>query len=1044
MQERLTIPLSDRPVVFLAFANERAGDDRRYLRNLPEELRRIRKALSAAEAAGHSKVVIRPNATLSEILDVFQERRDRISLFHFGGHSWPAGLQLETSTGEPYATHAPGLAAFLGQQNGLELVFLNGCSTRKQVDGLLTAGTASVVATSGAILDDIATEFAARFYEALAAGTSLAAAYHEATHALRARWGEDPRAYYRADVPSSLATIHWPWELHLAPGAEERVKRWSLANAARDPLWGLPTLPAIDLPNSPFKSLTSFKRCDAPIFFGRGAEIRRLYDAMNTPDGDPLVLLYGATGVGKTSLLDAGLRPRLETTHQVIYLRRDHDQGLTGTLAAALGGAKNLREAWLRKESQHPLIVILDQVEEAWTQPHRSDREIEDLADTLRQIFAVRERRPLGRLILSFRKEWLAEVRELLSSARLPFRLEPLWQLSRDGIMETLNGPAAIDKYRLSVEDGLPRLMAEDLLRDQGSAIGPTLQVLLTRMWQEVAGSATPHFTVDLYQALRQEGRLLDHFFEEQLASLHESLPEATDSGLAIDLLAFHTTPLGTGATRRIEDLWERYGSKRREKVLGLVRKCEDRYLLADPVDPADTGTTRLAHDILAPLVRQRFDASDLPGQRALRILEHRTFDWRRGSQGVPLDEADLAVVEKGTAGMRSLISDEDRLVRASQKARDRRRRRQRQLRWTLMMAMVMVAVSAGLAWWQRHSALAAQHRAVEAQEQTRALFLSSVASEWMARDPTRSALTLLEIDPQELDENAGVKLREAVSQPIATVILRGHQGQLYDASFSPDGTHVVTAGEDGTARVWRADGLGDPIVIDYANKLRSFTPIASARFSPDGRLLLIRTALGRTDIWKLEGWQRRFLYELDDWVLETSFSPDGRLVATGTREGSVKIWKASPQAWDDQTETLIGTMPGLDGRVYEVSFSPDSSRVLSAASGSDFIQNVDGSGQPIVLTIQPTAEHLDPRIHRAEISPDGNRVLTASSDDKARIWKADGSGKPVVLTHEDLQDAKFSPDGTRVVTTSQEGTIRVWSSDGAGEPVEFKGSDYV
>ncbi|MFQ5340102.1 MAG: hypothetical protein ACE5F6_01000, partial [Anaerolineae bacterium] len=148
---------NQKPVVFLAFAN--AHDDRsRYLRNLPEEARRLQDTLERARQDGLCDNVVRQNATVQDVLNVFQspEYRDRIAVFHFGGHANGYQLLLESSEGAPAAADAGGLARFLGQQTGLQLVFLNGCSTQQQVHGLLDAGVSAVIATSHAIQDQVA------------------------------------------------------------------------------------------------------------------------------------------------------------------------------------------------------------------------------------------------------------------------------------------------------------------------------------------------------------------------------------------------------------------------------------------------------------------------------------------------------------------------------------------------------------------------------------------------------------------------------------------------------------------------------------------------------------------------------------------------------------------------------------------------------------------------------------------------------------------------------------------------------------------------
>ena len=73
-------------------------------------------------------------------------------------------------------------------------------------------------------------------------------------------------------------------------------------------------------------------------------------------------------------MLDAGLMPRLERDHEVLYLRRDQRQGLIGTLQSAISPEVCdllIKTAWREKEKQHgkPLIVFLDQVEEVYTRP---------------------------------------------------------------------------------------------------------------------------------------------------------------------------------------------------------------------------------------------------------------------------------------------------------------------------------------------------------------------------------------------------------------------------------------------------------------------------------------------------------------------------------------------------------------------------------------------------------------------------------------------------------------------------------------------------
>ncbi len=676
-----------RPSFFWHLRNDRV-DGPGYLRNLSEEARRVRVILAEAERAGLCQVILRQNVTLNELLDVFQaaENRNRITIFHFGGHANGYQLLLQDAEGNGAFADAGGLASFLAQQNGLELLFLNGCSTAAQTKGLLDAGVAAVISTSQAIDDGVATDFAARVYQGLATGVDIGRSFREAEAAVRMASGDAVRDLYcvQDSGPVTIAD-QLPWMLHVGDGAEI-ITKWNLYEATNNPLLGLPPLPDRDLPARPFRHLHWFRREDASIFFGRGRQIRDLYQRVTDSQGAPILLFYGQSGVGKSSLLEAGLLPRLEASHDVCYLWRDRALGLAGTLEIALRPTSqrssrseedpDLGRRWRQREdeSDKPLLIILDQVEELFTrQNSESQQEFGLFLAELQNIFVARERRPHGKLILAFRKEWLAEIERRVAEARLPTAKVFLQRLDRDGVMEAIDGVARTPRlrqhYRLHVASEVPALIADDLLADQSSAVAPTLQVLLSKLWERASERDNEQPVIDqaLYQALKRDGILLNDFLDQQMASLSRWNEEVVSSGLALDLLAFHTTSLGTAAARSRAELEEHY-SHRREILTDVIQQCKDLFLLVDPDQRQKKRAhdSRLAHDALAPLVRRRFDDSDCPGQRARRVLESRAVDWQEGQTGSPLDERDLGLVESGAPGMRSRSKSEQRLVDAS------------------------------------------------------------------------------------------------------------------------------------------------------------------------------------------------------------------------------------------------------------------------------------------------------------------------------------------------------------------------------------------
>ncbi len=234
-----------KPVIFLAFANERE-DNAKYLRNIPAEHNGIRKALQEAEKQGLCEIVERSNASIEQIIDVFQDSRyrDRIAVFHFGGHADGYQLLLETllvvkdansglnqglvgfSTTNSLA-HGEGLVSFLSKQKGLQLVFFNGCTTERQAKELSEAGIPAVIGTASEISDEVATNLAIRLYNGIGQAMEIGRAWQEAKDEIIMRNGADNlRGLYRKDMKESLPN-KLPWEIYKN---EANQLDWKLEN----------------------------------------------------------------------------------------------------------------------------------------------------------------------------------------------------------------------------------------------------------------------------------------------------------------------------------------------------------------------------------------------------------------------------------------------------------------------------------------------------------------------------------------------------------------------------------------------------------------------------------------------------------------------------------------------------------------------------------------------------------------------------------------------------------------------------------------------
>ncbi|MEL6843680.1 MAG: hypothetical protein AAFP02_10730 [Bacteroidota bacterium] len=212
--------------------------------------------------------------------------------------------------------------------------------------------------------------------------------------------------------------------------------------------------------------------------------------------------------------------------------------------------------------------------------------------------------------------------------------------------------------------------MADDLLQDPESPVAPMLQILLSKMWQAAKSKAGEAVIFDqtLYRQFQQNGLGMEDFLHQQLKSLEQTVPEQINSGLVVDLLAFHTTALGTATKRKLAELEQAY-SINGQKLAALLTELKKRYLL---IDPKDNQTTRLAHDTLAPLVQKRFDESNAAGQQATRVIRNQLVLNRESPRPRPLDRDDLKLVDQGQEGRRRPTQNELYLYLCSKVLKDR------------------------------------------------------------------------------------------------------------------------------------------------------------------------------------------------------------------------------------------------------------------------------------------------------------------------------------------------------------------------------------
>jgi WD40 repeat protein len=353
----------------------------------------------------------------------------------------------------------------------------------------------------------------------------------------------------------------------------------------------------------------------------------------------------------------------------------------------------------------------------------------------------------------------------------------------------------------------------------------------------------------------------------------------------------------------------------------------------------------------------------------------------------------------------------------------------------------VIAMTVAALALWQYSLATTAKKEVLAYAEQanarlrevqvTQSRLLADEARQQRAINPGNAVLLSLEALP----DNAGGIGRPYVPEAelqldgarrdLRERLDLGHEDSASSATFSPDGTRIVTASWDKTARVWDA-ATGKPIGEPLAGH---GDVVRSAAFSPDGKRIVTASWDKTARVWDAATGKPigEPLAGHGDIVNSATFSPDGTRIVTAS-------WDKTARVWDAATGKAIGEpLKGHDDYVWSAAFSPDGARIVTASSDRTARVWDAATGKAIG---GPLKGHRD-IVNGAAFSPDGKRIVTASSDKTARIWDA-ASGKAIAeLRGHDgaVESAAFSPDGKRIVTASWDKTARVSDAE-SGKPI--------
>ncbi|MCC5652234.1 hypothetical protein LC609_20900 [Nostoc sp. XA013] len=787
--------------------------------------------------------------------------------------------------------------------------------------------------------------------------------------------------------------------------------------------------PALELQKIPFIPEGVAQEISAS---GRQQDVNRLIERITRADYK-LTVIYGPSGVGKSSILKAGLVPALMGkaigeripipvvlsvyTDWITVLSSIVNQALTHTgISVNLNSTPTmlLEKIRLAAESNYTIIIILDQFEEFFFVSNAPAQRIE-----FYKFFSECLNISFVKIILSLREDYLHYLLEF----------ERLSQKNSTGVYDI----GIINK----------NILDKDIRYYLGKFSSQDAKAIIHSLTQRSHYELSDELTNQLVQDLTGE---LDEVHPIELQIVGAQLQIENITTLAQYKLCGGSAKL---VERWLEEVIKDCGQENEE----LSWK-----LLFELTDEKGTRPLKTKADLAAALVNNheldKISGFDIVEELILEILVGSGLVLRvREELGdryqLVHDYLVEPVRQKNNYGMLAKL---EKIKLEKTKAEVAQQLSQKQLNLVLQRrlreARVAGAVLAimggtiGALWWQadlqKRAAVRQTLRAERSETNLKISAITAASEALFASNKEFDALLeglrawrglkQAEIVQPDTRMRVVTALEQAVYRVTEVNRLEGHTDIAWGVTFSPDGQTLASGSLDRTVKIWRPDGT-------LLQTLKGHTDaITCLSFSPDGQTLASASLDKTIQIWHKNSVTGEFglkpyktLKGNEDWVYSVNFSPDGELLATGNKDKTVKIWR--------KDGSLVKILRGHQGWVNWVNFSPDGQFIASASDDKTVkIWRRDGS---FVTTLQGHQQG----VIVAVFSPDGKFLASTGRDKTVKLWRRESKStkngfdfRPYKTLREHngtVWSLSFSSDSKRLASAGEDNTINLWSISG-------------
>jgi len=801
----------------------------------------------------------------------------------------------------------------------------------------------------------------------------------------------------------------------------------------------------------PYRGLAAFREQDAQFFFGREQFTWGLEEAIQR--ASMIAVIVGSSGSGKSSVVYAGLLPRLRSSGdwQIASFRPGERpfRGLAGALlpllepdtketdrliqAGKLETALSLGEVSLAGvaaraaqmgEATRHLLLVVDQFEEIYTLCTNQD-ERKRYLDQLLGMVEAGSTQLEGRsvLLLTLRADFMGQALAYRPFAdALQGASVLMGPMNREELRSAVENPAELQGA--AFEAGL----VDRLLDDVGSEPGnlPLLEFALTLLWEHQESGWLTHA---VYDSIGLVDGALASYADQVYASLGPDEQERARSAL----LQLVQPGEGTEDTRRVaardelgDENWE------------LLQRLADRRLVVTGQDAAGNVTAEVVHETLIQKwgrFREWMEAD-----RAFRSWQERLrgnlHQWQESGReaGALLSGVRLSLAEEWLVGRSEDLSQaETDYIQASlvekhrrleaEAARQRREaaleHRSRNFLYALVVILLLAAIGAsGLAFVARQAQGEAERQSLgRATQQAIAEAEKANAQAEAISRATAETDALRQADLARARELSLASINNLEIDPERSILLGLQSASVYSSlgQTLPNDLQSTLHQAIQASRARLTWEVGDESIL-------------SARFIQPGDLPRILTAdrgKGIITLWDLALNQKLMQISVPTSdSIKASLSPDGRLVAV-PENNEIRLW-------DVDAGQELQNLAGYPSEIQGVTFSPDSQYLLTRGLTTYILREIE-SGNVRLEFPTPEGDRLV-----AVFSPDGKLVAARTPGNTIDIFDALSGEALTSIQLEpnfDVIALAFNPDGTRLSGAGRATECLVWDVQ-TGEPL--------